>query len=178
MNQKTYPEKIRDIVSKMKATDYKDFDGDQKDALEYLEDNLTAFPEYVGHVARMETMGPIWRVTLDPEEWRDRWQDMDSRRRSKHEIAIGSANKLNRLCSDLDLPPFMEIDTTDRYAVADAAEKFTMEMFESGQPKRQNQLQKSKEITHERRYTAEDVKSKVDEIMAKVEHENEDQYEP
>lgn len=120
------------IINALKATGYKMFDGDSADAMDFLERNLTSFPDYANVVIREQIMHPIWRVRYDGQELRDRIQDLDHTRRIKHDAAIASVNVLNRFSKNLGLEPFADIDTSDRHAVAAFIGSYVNEMYNNG----------------------------------------------
>lgn len=128
----TFLEKQNAIIQKLHDTNYELFDGDKDEALDTLETELTAFPEYANVVIREQIMVPIWRERCEPEEFRENVQNMDTRRRDAHDNAITSVNVLNRISSKLGLEPFADIDTNDRHAVAEMVGQYTNELYNNG----------------------------------------------
>lgn len=120
------------LLEKLQQTNYEMFDGDKEEALDFVSQRLTAFPNYANVVIREQILTPIWRVNLEGQDLRDRIMEMDQRRRSSHENAIASLNGLNRMCERLGIGKFADIDTTDRHAVADFVGDYVSEMYNNG----------------------------------------------
>ena len=125
-------EKQRELFEKLQETNYEMFDGDKEDALSFIGDQLKSFPDYANIVIREQIMIPIWQHSCEGEEYRENVQRIDSQRRSAHNRAISGMNILNRLNKNLGLEPFFDIDTEDRYAVADTVGKYVNEVYNSG----------------------------------------------
>lgn len=131
-----FMEKQMEIMSAMKQSNYELFDNDADDAYDTLERIFSTFVEYANCVIRMQVMIPIWRNRFDGEELRDKVQDIDQSRHVYHESAISSLKQLNRLCSIYGLSPYADIDTSDRYAVADFVGTWISEIYEDGKSKK------------------------------------------
>lgn len=129
-------EKQMELMSAMKQSNYELFDNDAEDAYDTLERIFSAFVEYANCVIRMQVMIPIWRNRYDGEELRDKVQDIDQARHVYHESAISSLKQLNRLCSIYGLSPYADIDTSDRYAVADFVGTWVSEIYEDGKSRK------------------------------------------
>lgn len=128
----TFLEKQNAIIQKLHNTNYELFDGDKDEALDTIETELTAFPEYANVVIREQIMMPIWRERCEPEEFRENVKNIDTRRRDAHDGAITAVNVLNRISAKLELEPFADIDTNDRHAVAEMVGKYTNELYNNG----------------------------------------------
>lgn len=129
---KTFIEKIKNIMSKLAETNYDIFDGDVDDAVETIEKALFSFPNYANIVIREQIMVPMWRIRLEADDFRERVQDIDRQRHNYHEAAIASVNILNRICGLIGVDYFADIDTNDRYAVADMVGDFVIELYRAG----------------------------------------------
>lgn len=119
-----YKERIANLMNAVK---------NEPDDLEFVESRMNAFTEYVSHVAWMETR--IQRLTIegvDGQEWRDAVQSLDYARRSKHEVAMGAINQLNRLSKAVGLEPFYDgpVDHEHRNEVGDVIGAIVNEYFE------------------------------------------------
>lgn len=125
-----------ELMSAMKQSGYELFDHDADDTYDTLERIFSAFVEYANCVIRMQVMIPIWRSRYDGEELRDKVQDIDQARHVYHESAISSLKQLNRLCSMYGLPLYADIDTSDRYAVADFVGTWISEIYEDGKSRK------------------------------------------
>lgn len=118
---------------------------DKDDAYDTIGHCMESFINYQNSVIHMSIMQPIIYAKYDGQEIRDRVQDMDSRRRIAHESAISNANILNRICDMYDVDHIVNVDTSDRHAVADFIGDFCNEMYENGQGLR-NQEERAKQI--------------------------------
>ena len=128
----TYIEKEKAIIDKMKETGFALFDGDEEEAYDTVSQSLDSFTNYANTVIRQQTMLPIYYARYDGEELRDKVTNLDTRRRYAHDNAIGNLNMLNRISDRLGLEPFADIDTSDRYKVADFIGKFVNETYNNG----------------------------------------------
>ena len=129
---KTFIQKIKNIINKLVETNFDFFDGSVDEACEFLEKRLISFPDYANVVIREQICLPMWRLRLDPEDFRINVQEIDRQRRDYHEAAIDAVNILNRLCAAIEVEPFSDIDTTDRHAVADMVGDFVIELYREG----------------------------------------------
>lgn len=128
----TYIEKEKAIIDKLKETDFALFDGDEEEAYDTVSQSLDSFTNYANSVIRQQTMLPIYYARYDGEDLRERVSNLDTRRRYAHDNAIGNLNMLNRISDKLGLEPFADIDTEDRYKVADFIGKFVSETYNNG----------------------------------------------
>lgn len=125
-------QRANNILKKLKETNYDMFDGDKEEAIEFVSDNLEAFPKYANVVIREQIMMPIWSARYEGQEFRDKVQDIDASRRYAHEGAITACNVLNRLSKNLGLETFADIDTSDRHAVAEFVGRAVNELYNDG----------------------------------------------
>lgn len=130
-----YIEKETEMIKKLKESNYALFDGDKDDALDFIGDKLDAFPKYANVVINQQITTPLIYNHYDGEELREKIQDLDSKRHWAHEGAIDSLNQLNRLSKDLGLEPFADVDTSDRYKVADFVGQYVSQVYDLGQGK-------------------------------------------
>lgn len=127
-----YIDKQNELLQKLHDTDYDLFDGDKEEALSFVEEQLTALPDYANIVIKEQIMLPIWQQRYEGEEYRENVQKIDMQRRNTHDCAINSMNILNRINSNLGLDPFFDVDTNDRHAVANAVGKYICEVYNDG----------------------------------------------
>lgn len=125
-------EKLKEIIDTLEKTNYAEFDGDREEALDLISDSMTSMPNYVNAVANEQIMMPIIAARYEGQDYRDQVMRLDSTRRMCHDTAIIGINMLNRLCENLDLEPFAEIDTSDRHAVAGFVGKTVNEIYNHG----------------------------------------------
>ncbi len=126
-----YKEKVSKLMSAIVNSN--DAPEDKKYDLEFIEERMKTFTDYVAHVAWMETR--IQRLEIEEvrgDEWRDAVQSLDASRRSKHEVAMGSINQLNRMSTMHGLDPFYDgpVDHEHRNAVGDVIGQIVNEYFE------------------------------------------------
>lgn len=112
-----YKERIANLMRAVK---------DEPEDLEFVESRMNTFTEYVGHVAWIEIEG------LRGQEYRDAVEPLDHQIRSKHEVAMGAINQLNRLSKSLGLEPFYDgpVDHEHRNEVGDVIGAIVNEYFE------------------------------------------------
>lgn len=170
----TILEREQKLIQTMKQQDFqKFFDGDSNDAYEVLESSLFSLVDYQNTVIRMTSMMTIWRARYDGQELRDRITDIDQRRRIAHEHAITNCNILNRVCDAYGVEPIVDIDTSDRYQVADFAGKFCAEVYEAGKSKPDGMTaDKLLELRGDRRdeYDKSVISERIHELDAKFGH--------
>ena len=127
-----YITKEQKILKALEKQNYKMFDGNKNEALDFIESTLTAFPTYANTVIREQIMTPIRRQRYEGQELRDKIQDIDEQRHWNHESAISSVNMLNRLSRNLGLELFANINTNDRHAVANMVGQYVNEVYNKG----------------------------------------------
>ena len=72
----------------------------------------------------MEELLPYYQARYDGEEYRDKVQELDSRRRTAHEAAMASMYSLNKLCEFYELPHMFE-----SYEYREEATEMLVEFF-------------------------------------------------
>jgi len=102
---------------------------DDNEVLEFLDETLNAFAEYVRVVNEMENCISILRFRLEPEQYRQTLENLDRNRRITHNSVIAGVKMINRMCKAKELPLFFEGDITDRIEVAEFAMKFVAIVF-------------------------------------------------
>ena len=121
--------KQNELLQRLYGTNYEQFDGDQEEALSFLQEQFEAMPDYVNIVIREQIMIPLWQNRCEPDEYRENIQSIDRSRRIAHDNAINSMNIINRLSNNLGLEPFFDVDTTDRHAVANMVGNYVCEIY-------------------------------------------------
>lgn len=125
-------QKEKALIQAMAKDNYAIFDGDRDDALDFITSSLEKFTDYANVVIREQVMQPIWNERCSTEDANYHRQRIDAERRMKHNGAIDSLNTLNRLSVKMGLPLFADIDTNDRYAVADMVGDYVNEVYNQG----------------------------------------------
>lgn len=130
----SYLEKEVRMLQEMERTHYATVGGEEakEDALSFMGDQFDTFIDYANTVIRQQVMIPIWRTMYDGQDLRDKLESIDQTRRIEHDAAIGGVNILNRMADRLGLEPFADIDTSDRYAVADFIGTYVNEVYNQG----------------------------------------------
>jgi hypothetical protein len=123
-------EKTQAIVDRMKETNYELFDNNKDEALDFVESRLEAFLKYADIVINEQIMRPIGKAAYEGQEYRDKVLSDDESRHCAHENAIAAIDALNRISEKLGLEPFADVDTKDRYAVAEYIGQVVNEMYE------------------------------------------------
>ena len=161
--QMPYIQREEALLRKMHDNDYEIWDNDKNEALDDVEKLLKAFPEYSNAVITEQQIMPTLRFRLEGQDYRDRVTELDTRRKQCHDAAIDSLNILNRLCQAHDLPKFADVDTKNRYAVADFVGNYTGELYNMGIGNTFDQVT----YQQQRPYDTKVVRSRIDELNAK-----------
>ena len=104
---------------------------DEADVLEIIEDTINSYGDYVNYVYKMESKKVIFRLKLEPLEYREVVQKMDSNRTNIHNAAIASTKIINRLCEPKKLELFYQGDIDDRVEVAEFIKEVVLNIFEN-----------------------------------------------
>lgn len=115
-------EKILYLIEKLKES--KEFD-----LLKLIRDTLAEMDDYVCVVNEMERIINILRFRMDPEEYRIKIQELDTKRRITHNSVISGIKMMNRICRKINIPIVYDGDESDRYAIADFAGTISKEFF-------------------------------------------------
>lgn len=127
-----YTEKINALISTMAETNFVVFDGNKDEAIEFLNQNVQYMLDYVNIVVHQQHMMPILSFRYDGQEYRDRVEELDTRRRRIHNCAIDAINIINRMAKMHNMEDIFCVDTNDRYAVADAIGDYVIEVYRLG----------------------------------------------
>lgn len=128
-----YLNRIRNLMVKMKSNNYEFFDGDQKEAFDTVEMAAMSFPKYTNTVIREQVVGNMLDLRdLEPQQVAQIRMDLDRQRHDAHEAAIGNMNLFNRLAEFHNQDKIFDVNTDDRYAVADAVGQFVNEVYNNG----------------------------------------------
>lgn len=131
-------EVIKKIISKLKETSYSIFSDEstsyeeaREGAEETISDAIRSFANYACCVAHMQRMIQVWIMTsrYEGQEFRDKVEALDRKRRIAHDAAIANLSMLNRICDMLDVERF-EVNLNDRYAVGDWIGMFCAELYQ------------------------------------------------
>ena len=131
------------ILEAYENDQYDSFDGEKDEAIDFVVDAAKSLPEYVNRVVNQQIILPTLRFRFEGEEYREHVMELDKSRRNAHECAISGISMLNRQCAKFGIEPFADIDTNDRYAVANFAGKFTNDLFNQGQGNEQYEQEKN-----------------------------------
>jgi len=95
-----------------------------------LDDLIECANNYISIVANLENAMIVAKFHMEANDYRRHIQNLDNNRRITHNALIASCNITNRLCKLYDLPPFFDIDLTDRHLVGDVIFEMIKELFE------------------------------------------------
>lgn len=119
-----YKEKIAGLMHACK---------NEPDDLDFIESRMSAFTDYMTHVAWMETRMQRMNIEgITGQEWRDQVTALDQSRRSKHNVAMDAINQLNRMSKACGLQPFYdgEVDHEHRTQIGDVIGDIVYEYFQ------------------------------------------------
>lgn len=128
----TFLEKEQNLIKRLQETDYALFDNNKDECLTTIGNSLESFPNYANIVIKEQVMLPIWQFRLEGQEYRDKISGIDKDRKMAHDSAISNLSLLNNISDKLGLEPFAEVDTKDRYAVADFIGQYVNELYNKG----------------------------------------------
>lgn len=130
---------IEKIISKLKETSYSIFNDESttyEEAKEYAEETISdairSFVNYACCVAHMQRMIQVWVMSsrYEGQEFRDKVEDLDHKRRIAHDAAISNLSMLNRICDMLNIEKF-EVNLKDRYEVGNWIGMFCAELYDN-----------------------------------------------
>ena len=129
----TIIEKEKNLIRAMREQDFQlFFEGDREDALDTISSAFNSFPAYHNTVIRMTAIQPIIYARYEGQELRDKMEDLDNTRSSAHESAISNISMLNRICDAYGVEKIADIDTKNRYQVAEFVGQYCAEVYEAG----------------------------------------------
>lgn len=132
----TFLEKEKQLIKAMQQKNFQPFfEGDKNDAFDTLAKALDSFSTYKNSVIRMTVMQPTIYAKYEGQDLRDKISNLDSNRRSAYESAITNINMLNRICDAYGTERFADIDTKNRYQVANFVGQYCAEIYETGKSK-------------------------------------------
>lgn len=138
----TIIEKEKQLLKAMQEQNFQPFfEGDKDDAFETIGTALDSIPTYQNTVIRMTATQPIIYARYEGQELRDKIANLDTSRKLAHESAIANLTMLNRICDAYGTERIADIDTKDRYQVADFVGQYCAEVYETGKstdPGKQN----------------------------------------
>lgn len=117
------------VFERLKQTNYEIFDGNVKDASDFIAGNLLAIIEYKNVEARATITAPIEKARGNAEIL----VQMKNTRENAFNSALNGIKKLNALCKNLGMDDFMpDFDENDTAAVKKAIGEYTDTLFEMG----------------------------------------------
>lgn len=127
-----YKERIQTLLEEAVKREPEYAPEDPDSTAMFIKERVDNMFEYTNYVVRMENHMKVLSVMgMSGQEYRDKVQEMDFGRRSKHECAIASVNQLNRLSENWGLEKFYDGPTDDehRYQVGDLCGELCNEYF-------------------------------------------------
>lgn len=119
-------EKEKRILTRLRETDYTLFNHDKYDALNYVKSCLLT----IAHYRTTSVKSEIAVKTNKGSK-----QIIETVLENKNKALIDATKcikSLNKLCKQLDIEPFIMIDTKDTASVENAIGKFADELFQNG----------------------------------------------
>ena len=132
-----YKERIGNLLREAVRQEPEMSINDQDSLAYFIEERVNKMIDYTAYVAHMEIhMQYLTAMGVEGEEWRDNVMNMDKARRSRHEVALGAVNQLNRLADSFGMEPFYEgiVDNEHRYEVGDLCRDVCVEYFDGRSP--------------------------------------------
>lgn len=109
---------------------------DDEVMLDTIDEAMKNFSAYVSAVSKMEFEKKIATESLSGEDLRNSIQELDQKRTSCHEAAIGSCSILNRICKMVEVEPFCPViedgNPNGRYVIGDFCAVMTNIFFLKG----------------------------------------------
>lgn len=127
-----YKERIQTLLEEAVKREPEYAPEDPDSTAMFIKERVDNMFEYTNYVVRMENHMKVLSVMgMSGQEYRDKIQEMDFGRRSKHECAIASVNQLNRLSEKWGLEKFYDgsTDNEHRYQVGDLCGELCNEYF-------------------------------------------------
>lgn len=159
--------KEEEIITKMKESGWELGDGDPKEACEMFITSLTPIVDYVNVVAKQTMESPTIRHRFEEQALRDYVMANDRERKMTHDCCIGGMNQVNRLCKRYNIAPMFDVDTNDRYAVADMAGLYVNEIYNNGIGNMDKAVEHLK-TKNEQSYDPKEIDKDVDRIKNRV----------
>lgn len=132
MPENSYLQKEKNLINAIKSNNGAPLFDSAGEGYDFIDEYLKKFAEYVSTVVEYERAMPALLARYGGEELKEKISETDSRRHAAHEAAISAVNIINRACQKLGLPPFADIDTADRRAVAEFCGDYVREVFSNG----------------------------------------------
>lgn len=159
--------KEEEIIRHMKESGWELGEGDSKEACEMFMSSLTPIVDYVNIVARQTAESPTLRHRFEGQELRTYIMENDRERKIAHNCCIGGMNQVNRLCARYGISPMFDVDTNDRYAVADMAGSYVNEIYNNGIGNMDAAIEKLKQ-KNEKDYNPNEVEKDVNILHNRV----------
>lgn len=116
--------KENEILEKLKESGYSTFGGDKEKALDYLEEQLMKVLMYDEEEIR-EQIGKRGSKDSSGEQ-------ESLSREMKYERRASGLEALNKICADLGLTPFADIDTGNMQAVEESVGQYRQDIYNRG----------------------------------------------
>ena len=116
----TFLEKQKNIINKLECSNYSIFDGNKEKALDFIETHMLTIIGFTPDITK----------TYIKETIRD--IDLAVAKNETLSKTIVSINALNTLCHDLDIEPFMDVDTTNTDETSQTVNEMISQIFNIG----------------------------------------------
>lgn len=91
---KNYYNEYMVLINTVKEKEKEDLDG----MLNFIEKDYNSFEAYINSIYNMELILPMLKFKYEGQDYRDKVMELDSRRRSAHERAMGACRSINKYC--------------------------------------------------------------------------------
>ena len=104
---------------------------DKKEDLEFVNERMLRFGEYIASIYRQQVELASITVRLSDENIPNAVMDLDGKRHRLHNAAIDGIHQLNRLCRRLETPVLFDGDEDNRQAVAEFCMEAVQAFFDA-----------------------------------------------
>ncbi len=116
--------KENEILEKLKESGYSMFGGDKEKALDYLEEQLMKVLMYDEEAIRAQIRNRSRGGSPEEQE--------SLRREAEYERMASGLDALNKMCADLGLTPFSDVDTGNMQAVEEFIGQCRQDIYNRG----------------------------------------------
>lgn len=126
---KSAPDSTRPTIIIKKINDLIQSIGEDREAVELVQDMVNNCAAYVRAVVDLEVARMTGKTFMDPEGYRIRIEELDHTRTTIHNRLIDSVKIVNRICTGRGLAVFYKGNIDDRVQVADFAASLVQKIF-------------------------------------------------
>lgn len=124
----TYAEKQDAILKRLGETNYEVFDNDKKEAMDFVSYGLTTIADYATVAAKTSIIISLSKERNNADTAKKAIEDKNR----AYKQAVANINMLNKICKDLGIELFMDINTKNETEILDAINDYITEMYKKG----------------------------------------------